>query len=111
MAPDLALFYDHTGPLPKKILKVGHFFRNDCEKTFIPSNNIGDPVSLCKSHKDYLNLAGSYEEIHTNRLHFAISGLIMGTKVYLYANSYFKNKAVYDSWLHKFNCEFKDLHL
>lgn len=78
---------------------VGYFFRIDMERTDNNSNNI-DPAKICKTYKDYLILASKYKEIHTNRLHFAICGLIVGNSVKLYRNSYFKNRAIYESSLY-----------
>ena len=37
-----------------------------------------------------------FETINTNKLHVTIAGPLLGRKVNLYANSYFKNKAVFD---------------
>lgn len=36
-----------------------------------------------------------YEEVRTNRLHVAIAGALLGKRVKLYPNSYFKNSAIY----------------
>jgi exopolysaccharide biosynthesis predicted pyruvyltransferase EpsI len=48
---------------------------------------------------DYLN---KYEEVNTDRLHVAICGVLLGKKVNLFPNSYYKNKAVFDYSLYKF---------
>ena len=37
-----------------------------------------------------------YDEINTNRLHVCIAGAILGKRVNLYANNYYKNRAVYE---------------
>ena len=81
----------------------GYFFRDDFEKTFIPENNVMDPALVCHTVRDYLTLASKYREIHTNRLHFALCGLMMNRRVKLYANSYFKNQAVYEASLKSFD--------
>lgn len=81
----------------------GYFFRDDFEKTFIPENNVMDPALVCHNVRDYLTLASKYREIHTNRLHFALCGLMMNRRVKLYANSYFKNQAVYEASLKSFD--------
>lgn len=55
---------------------------------------------------DYLN---KYEEINTDRLHVAICGTLLGKKVNLYPNSYYKNKAVFEYSLSRFqNISFMD---
>jgi len=43
-----------------------------------------------------------YEEINTDRLHIAICATLLGKKVNLFPNSYYKNKAVFDYSLRKF---------
>lgn len=43
-----------------------------------------------------LDFVSRFEEIHTDRLHGAIIGAMMGRRVVLYRNNYFKNQAVYD---------------
>lgn len=86
---------------------VGIFFRTDIEASKIPSNNIKDPVDGCISYIDYFKLASGYNVIHTNRIHFAVCSTILGKKVYLYPNSYYKNEAIYNASLHMFkNIEF-----
>ncbi len=104
LAPDIALAYEVQQPeldflKTVKKEKVGIFFRIDGEKTTIPEGNRGDPALLCETVSDYIRLAGQFEEIHTNRLHFAISGLHSGSQVVLYHNSYHKNQSVYQTWL------------
>ncbi|MGF1448737.1 MAG: polysaccharide pyruvyl transferase family protein [Opitutales bacterium] len=47
-------------------------------------------VSAMLAHLD------AYEEIHTNRLHVAIAGGLLGKRVYMSANNYFKNRAIYE---------------
>lgn len=85
-------------------------FRLDCEKTSIsiPSenidistvfevpNNVDQPEiinKVCHSVFEYLS---RFEVINTNRLHVAIAGGMIGKKVNLYRNIYYKNKAVFD---------------
>lgn len=43
-----------------------------------------------------LDFVARFAEIHTDRCHGAITGAIMGRKVFFYRNSYFKNQAIYD---------------
>lgn len=109
---DLSLAYDLESDIINTINisenSIGFFFRKDSEKSsYIHPNNSGDPAHICKGYKDYFYLASKYDEIHTNRLHFAIAAAIINRKVKLYSNSYFKNRAVYDSSLKQFsNIEF-----
>lgn len=108
-APDLALGYTLDFKLPAAVARVGQFFRADCERKIeSPLGNMGDPIKFLRSHYAYIRLAAEYEEIHTDRLHFAISGLIAGRNVTLYPNSYHKNRAVWEAWLKDLGCKFSD---
>lgn len=110
LSKDMALYInlDELGIFPKK--GVGHLnaFRTDGERTkvVIPNGNVD--VSLVyqypgtsipskkKSTQLFLNFINQFETITTNRLHVAIGGAILGKKVTLLANAYFKNKSVYE---------------
>jgi len=56
-------------------------------------------ISLKGSHLSsvypFIDSIAKYGIIHTDRLHVAIAGCLLGLEVHLYPNSYFKNKAVY----------------
>jgi exopolysaccharide biosynthesis predicted pyruvyltransferase EpsI len=109
--PDLALAFDLSRYTDQTFgsseYDCGYFFREDGEKTGVPLQNIVDPASSCNTILDYLTLASQYRAIHTNRLHFAICGLILERRVKLYPNSYFKNQAVFEASLSAFeNIEF-----
>jgi hypothetical protein len=76
-------------------------FRRDVEAAFgrLPTNF--DAVEDASRGTDrepqgLLDFVARFAEIHTDRCHGAISGAMMGRKVVLYRNSYFKNRAVYD---------------
>lgn len=85
-------------------------FRLDLEKTDIqiPRGNkdISNDFMFKQNtlNEDYINISTNnmfsylckFDTINTNRLHVAIAGSLLGRKVNLYANSYFKNKAVFD---------------
>lgn len=84
-------------------------FRLDKEKTNIniPDNNkdisndfIFKQNTLNESHiktsvDNLLRYLSKFEEINTNRLHVAIAGSLLGRKVNLFPNSYYKNEAVF----------------
>jgi exopolysaccharide biosynthesis predicted pyruvyltransferase EpsI len=61
---------------------------------------------MCKSVEEYLELAARHSRIITDRLHFAISGLIVGREVALLGNSYHKNRSIYETWLKPLGCRF-----
>jgi exopolysaccharide biosynthesis predicted pyruvyltransferase EpsI len=68
--------------------------------------NINDDISYngfaTKPLDELINSLKQYEEINTDRLHLAISATLLGKKVNLFPNSYYKNKAVFDYSLKKF---------
>jgi exopolysaccharide biosynthesis predicted pyruvyltransferase EpsI len=85
-------------------------FRLDLEKTNIQTPKGNKDISndfMFKQNtfnEDHINISTNnmfsylckFETINTNRLHVAIAGSLLGRKVNLYPNSYFKNKAVFD---------------
>jgi hypothetical protein len=103
-AHDLALAY--RSPVPQSTsTEVGVFFRNDAEAAGRPAGNMMDPCAdLPHSHLAYLLRARQFGTIHTNRLHFAIAGLLVGADVTLYPNDYHKNESVYEASLKALGC-------
>lgn len=105
LAPDLALGLDYsTDMLPSK--RLGVFRRRDAERTSRNRWFFRDPAKRCSTPEEYLELAARYERIVTDRLHFAISGLIVGRDVTILPNAYFKNEAMYEMWLKDLGCHF-----
>jgi len=94
-------------------------FREDEEKTDIdlPVNNIDlSQVYMFGTHNlgllnystyKFVNLINKFSVVRTNRLHVAITASILGKEVYLYANNYYKNKAIYE---HSLKNEFPNTH-
>ena len=83
--------------------EVGLLMRTDKEAAVIfetmPKYNVdlstlGDHMS---NGDEFLAKVAEYSEIHTDRLHVCIAGLVVGAKVNLYPGSYFKIKSIYDS--------------
>ncbi|MBM3247536.1 hypothetical protein FJZ17_03300 [Candidatus Pacearchaeota archaeon] len=106
LAPDLALGYVYPGKISKPKKKLGVWIRTDVEvKKNRKIKSLGDPTLICKTTKQYILLAAKYEKIVTNRIHFAIAGLIAGRKVTLLPNSYFKNYSIWKTWLKHLGCE------
>ncbi|MEY4176800.1 MAG: hypothetical protein RLY70_374 [Planctomycetota bacterium] len=107
LAPDLALGLDYLTKTKPQI-KLGVFLRRDRETAqgswFRWRRK--DPVRMCKSVEEYLELAARHSRIITDRLHFAISGLIVGREVALLGNSYHKNRSIYETWLKPLGCRF-----
>jgi exopolysaccharide biosynthesis predicted pyruvyltransferase EpsI len=111
LAPDLALGYKYKGEITKPINRLGLFIRDD-ENLFNGKkyeNNLGDPRRIIEENKLNFNhlfkLAMDYEIICTDRLHFAIASMIIGRKVILMPNSYFKNYGMWLTWLRELGCE------
>jgi len=83
--------------------------RTDLEKTAACRMlSLGDPARMCTSLVEYFSLASRYKKICTNRLHFAIAGLILGRAVVLLPNSYFKNRELWVAWLRDLGCIYKE---
>ena len=109
LAPDLGLAYAPTIQFDDPQHDVGWFMRDDCERQQpTVAANCGDPALLAATAEDYLRIAASYRVIHTDRLHFAIAAMIAGRQAHLYANSYFKNEAIYHLWLRGRGCQWAE---
>lgn len=105
LAPDLALGL-HVDPQIRPARKLGIFLRKDSEGVVRRRWFRRDPVRLCTTPEQYLALAGRYEQIVTDRLHFAICGLIHGRRTTLLPNGYHKNVSMFDTWLKDLGCRF-----
>jgi exopolysaccharide biosynthesis predicted pyruvyltransferase EpsI len=105
LAPDLALGLKPPA-VPPPTRGRGVFLRRDSER--LPGLRWfrRDPVRICRTPEEYLMLAARYERIVTDRLHFAISGLLVGRDTTLIANNYHKNASMYDTWLRDLGCRF-----
>jgi hypothetical protein len=109
LAPDLALAFEPSGMPAQPEVGAGVFLRCDCEGRFSGDlRSLCDPVALCQTADAYLNLAARFEHVVTDRLHFAIAALLLDRKVTLLPNAYFKNRAVFDSWLEALGCDWSD---
>ncbi len=88
--------------------QVINSFRTDCEaaSTFLPKNNLDcsrvfdfgveSPFLARYSANRLLSFLSGFELIRTDRLHVCIAGIILGKQVEFYANSYYKNHAVFE---------------
>ena len=105
LAPDLALGLEYTPTSVKPVRENGLCLRRDCESVVKSAASSTDPTHSCKTAIEYLELAASYRHIITDRLHFAIAGLICGRRVTFLPNSYHKNRSMYETWLQNIGCE------
>ena len=109
LAPDLALGYEDVNTLMPPEFETGLFLREDVERIVHNDNrSICDPASICWKPADYLNLASQFAHIYTDRLHFAIAALITGRQATLLPNSYYKNRAMHETWLADLGCQWLD---
>lgn len=105
LAPDLALALEYQSRVvPRR--RLGVLLRKDCEGVVRRRWFCRDPAKICKTPRQYLDLAARYEHVVTDRLHFAVSGLIVGRRVTLLPNSYHKNASMYETWLEDLGCRF-----
>jgi exopolysaccharide biosynthesis predicted pyruvyltransferase EpsI len=106
LSPDLALGYQLAAEPPAATAGTGVFLRTDRESLpRVRRAGCVDPCSKCADHLSYLALAGQFHEIITDRLHFAVCGLILGRRVTLMANSYHKNRGMWETWLRDLGCK------
>ena len=98
---DMAFFLDIASAAP--IEPHGLFFREDAEAPkdgFIPPKSNVDLSRLGRAHTPVdrlLERIGRYAQVSTNRLHIAIPAIMLGRRVYMAPNDYFKIKAIFDS--------------
>lgn len=82
-------------------------FRVDKESALraLPESNIDVSRDgyATKPLGEFIDTLQKYEQVNTDRLHVAIGAALLGKRVVLYSNSYYKNKAVYDYSLRKFS--------
>lgn len=81
-------------------------FRSDKESALhsLPETNIDISYNgyATKPLDNFIKMIEKYGKINTDRLHVAIGATLLGRKVTLFPNSYYKNKAVFDYSLKKF---------
>ncbi len=109
LAPDMSMALSLDSRKSEGRRNIGVFLREDQEGLFGDySASFGDPVLLSSNLADYLELIVPYQHIVTDRLHFAIAAQLMERQVTLLPNSYFKNRAMWETWLKKQNCLWAD---
>lgn len=106
LMPDLALAYHVPKDYGKAVHDRGLFTRNDPEGLFANHpDSIGDPPRMVPRSLDaYFSLAAGYGHIITDRLHFAITGMLLKRKVTLLPNAYHKNRSMWETWLKDLGC-------
>lgn len=110
IAPDLALGFDFPEVDIKKSDSATFLRKNGGSiHNHIKNMMKVDPAMFCYTPEDYWDLASRFEEITTDRLHFAICALGMKTKVTLLPIDYHKNSAMFEEWLAPLGCLWKNL--
>lgn len=105
LAPDLALGF-RAPELKPPTRGAGVFLRRDSERTGRCPWFRRDPARLCATPLEYLELAARHAHVVTDRLHFAICGLLAGRTTTLLDNNYHKNRSMYETWLKGLGCRF-----
>ena len=87
-------------------------FRSDVESSgshVIPAGNRDISAEGTESHEvhPFLEALARYREIHTDRLHVAVGGALLGREVHLYPGRYFKNRAIFST---SFKPNFGNVH-
>ncbi|MEM7195626.1 MAG: polysaccharide pyruvyl transferase family protein [Pseudomonadota bacterium] len=109
LAPDMAMSLKLDSRSSDVSRKTGVFLREDIEALFSghPASH-GDPILLGSNLAEYFELAAPFEHIVTDRLHFAITGLLMKRAVTLLPNGYFKNRSMWETWFANKGCLWAD---
>lgn len=98
---DMAFSLDLKGSEPTH--EEGFLFRKDIESTSSTFQDEHCDLSAQGNHTTpidgFVEGIAMFKTIHTDRLHIAIAGSLLGRNVNLYANSYFKIRAIYYSSL------------
>jgi exopolysaccharide biosynthesis predicted pyruvyltransferase EpsI len=75
--------------------------QHDIANTF-GIESIYGPAAMLTSAEYFLRTVDQFQEIRTDRLHVAVAGALLGKRVEIYPNGYFKNRAMYDFSLRTF---------
>lgn len=88
------IFAMRTDKESNSTLKVKRLLVNDF--SLVTSFGAGLYSESLYTSNQFLKLINFYEEIHTDRLHVAIGACLLGKKVIVYNNGYYKCKGVYE---------------
>lgn len=82
-------------------------FRLDIESVLNTQHELNIDISqngyATKPLDELIGILQEFEQVNTDRLHIAIAATLLGKKVKLFPNSYYKNKAVFEYSLKKFS--------
>lgn len=111
---DMAFFLSLDAPEPKK--DVGYFMRKDREapkEQILPRKNfdVSKKGRIYTPIQGFVDAISPYRVVHTNRLHVGIVATLLGRETHIYANDYFKIRAIFESSIAPFfpNTTFSNL--
>ena len=106
LSHDLAFYADLREWAARPHSGTTSVYRVDFEKRATKKPLIGDLFDASNGTQDepqrLLDHVARYSVVHTDRTHGAVSAAMMGREVHLYANSYFKNRAIFEHSLQNF---------
>lgn len=105
-APEPTLALDGFFPLEPARQALGIFLR--AGSLHDPDLSLGDPLHLCPQAYSYMRLATYFEHIVTDRLRFAIAGLIAGREVTLLPDRDGMNQSTYRQHLAGLGCHWNE---
>lgn len=108
LCPDMALAFTPRKEYEAKKMRF-LALRRDSESVMPKHFKRSDPTDLASNGYAYLDVASRFGKIVTDRLHFAIAGLIVGAKTTLLPNGYYKNRAMWETSLADLGCLWRDL--
>lgn len=106
LAPDLALCYEPTRPLPDPAEDLGEFFSTDAESLW-PGRGT-DPAKEITDPQTYLEHVARFRRVVTDRVHAAVCGLIAGRDVTLLPTALPKQRAMWEFSLKALGCRWAD---
>jgi exopolysaccharide biosynthesis predicted pyruvyltransferase EpsI len=113
LAPDLALGLELDEQWPPAEVDEVVALKRNAEGLFRDRNPRSDPTDGLRGPRarhwgvhvrNYFLRAAHARRIVTDRLHFAIAGLIVGREVVLLPNVYHKNRSMWETWLCRLGC-------
>jgi len=98
-------FYNEFSKIPNGSGTL-NVFRSDVESVINKKPALNEDISYngyaTKPLGELIETLQKYEQVNTDRLHIAIGATLLGKRVNLFPNSYYKNKAVFDYSLKRF---------
>jgi len=99
---DMAFFLDLDIEKHEKTTEIGHFFREDPERskeavTFEGNIDLSAKGAHFTDVTPFFDTIAKCKKVKTDRMHVAIASCLLGVPVELYVGNYFKSRAVFQS--------------